>query len=350
MTNHSFPVGEKIQHTRNFLFAILLLAIPAWLTPNVAHAVVIGNHKGTRVYHFHSARDVEFGSNAIHVIHPSAMANMDKLMIRGVANAKIYFLGDIKGTVPTKSHWQVDRGVVNIVQCENLLISGLKAENLQRYEPVVGLGKNESTALNIVHSKRITIANSTLTGEGKGVVVVSSDSAATIKDTTINGYYFELQVGASNVRCENVTFNQHNKQVGDSHTAIWVSSSMRSEVDKKLYKSTNVVLQGHTFNMKSGRGIVAGNGMYDARSKITFEDVPKFNHTLKALGLVVFHKNYHGIEVVLRKPIPNLVDVVRASVSKPTVGRYVIYHTSPGQPAELAANTVDGLSSEAVKP
>ena len=328
----------------------LLAALAAITLTTPCQAVVTGNHKGVPVHHIHSADSVEFASNAIHVIHASAATKLEKLTIRNLKNAQIHFLGPIKAKVATESQWQVDRGVVNLIGCEKVVLSGLKAENLQRYQPVVGLGKNESTAVSIAHSKKITIKNAELVGDGKGVVVVSGGSSVTIKDSKVKGYYFELQVGASTVHCRNTTFDQFNEQVGDSHAAIWVSSSMRSELDNQFFENSRVTFKGCTFNMKSGRALLSGNGSYASKSKVIFHDVPKINHKLSSFGFVIFHQNYHSILVELRKQVPNLVDLVRSTSPTTDLGRFVMYHQSPGKPSDRSPIVVDGLSSESINP
>lgn len=288
---------------------------------------------------------IDFQSNATHYVHREATKGATALTIRDLHDAKIHFLGEISGSVTTKSKWQDDRGVVNIVDCRGLEITGLKITNSKKYVPGSKIGGEEATALCISRSKNIQISHSAFKGEGKSIVLIHSGSDVSLKDSDIAGYYFELQVGASSVVTENVTFHQHNPVVGDSHAAIWVSSSMRNDTTRESFEDTAVLLKGATFNLKSGRGIVSGNGSYDTRSTLAFEDTPTINHAYPAVGFAIFHRNYHSITVILKQPYPELVDLVRAKGGK-GVGRFVIYHETPGRPSEQSPIVVDGVESK----
>lgn len=292
-------------------------------------------------------QSIEFHSGATHYVHRAATRRLPQLTIRGLANAKIHFLGPIRGNVETKSSWQDDRGVVNLVDCENVEITGLHVTNRRKYEPIAILGKQESTALCVSRSRGVKIADSSFTGAGKSVVLVHSGSDVSLTRTKIKGYYFELHVGASSVKLDEVRFEQHNPQVGDSHAAIWVSSSMRDD-RKKLFKQTSVSLRKASFNLKSGRAIVSGNGSYETKSTLTFEDVPVIRHTYPAVGFTIYHGNYHSIHVELKRPVPGLVDLVQARGGR-GIGRYMIYHQPPGHPSSKSPIVVDGVSSDTIR-
>ena len=127
-------------------------------------------------------------------------------------------------------------------------------------------------------------------------------------DTTIDGYYFCVGVGASTVSFSNLTANQFNPLfTGDKHSTFWVSSSIRAS-NNELYKNTLILQDNTTINLRSGRAIVSGNGSYDAHSLVSFAGSTRVNavdYALgKALGWVNFHSNYHGFTVSMTGSYP----------------------------------------------
>ena len=190
---------------------------------------------------------IKFQSGVTHHVYRQALAQMPSLTIRDLKDATIHFHGEIQGNVTTKRSWQNDRGVVNIINCENVEITGLNVTNLRRYEPVKEIGRQESTALCVSGSKSIRISDSKFSGLGKSIVLLHSGSEVIFRSVEINGYYFELQVGASRAKLDGVVFNQFHPLGNDNHSVICVGSSMRSEETAQLHKNTSISLRESRF-------------------------------------------------------------------------------------------------------
>ncbi len=335
---------------RLFVFLVLALAsAPTVLAQDVRVLDAPRRIKTRTIREVIEASDLQFDSNTTHYVHAKATKGLNQLTIRNIHNAKIHFLGEIRGKVQTKTPWPDDRGVVNFVDCEDIEVSGLNVHNSQQYQLVpVEVGKHEATALNISRCKNLLVRDSKFSGLGKGIVVIHSKSKVRMRACEITGYYLEVQVGASDVELEDVVCHQENLLAPDSHSALYVSSYVKN-ASNRVYKGTNISLKGMTFNLKTGRGIVTGSGSLDARSTLTFEDTPRINHRYPCIGFAVLHRNYQCISVVLKEKFPGLVDLVRAKRKGDRgVGRFVIYHDSPGRPHSESPIVVDGLSSETI--
>ena len=283
------------------------------------------------------------GEPGIFYVHADAVLD-EPLNIIGRNGDEVHFLegSQVTAQVQSQGSWSDSRGVVNIVGCNDIRISGLRATNTFQYSGTTAGGDNESsTALNVSRSKDIQIDDAQLKGLGKSVVWIHGDSTVSISDATIEAYYFCVGVGASTVSFSNLTIHQFNPIfTGDKHSVFWVSSSIRSS-NNQLYKNTAITLLNTTMNLRSGRAIVSGNGSYDAHSHVFFfgtTDVLATDHVLgKALGWANFHSNYHGftIHVTGDYPLPTR-DLVQP-MDDGEFGRFIVNtYQGGGRPSALA--------------
>lgn len=300
-----------------------------------------------------NAGPLSFESDKIYYVHPGALQGVTQLTLDGLQNTEIHFLAPLKGSQMYWTTYGDDVGILNITDCQNLKVTGLDVENEYVFQPG-NVILETSVAVNVSRSTGVVFEHCDITSNGKCALVVHSGSEATIRDSVINAYYFEIMVGASDLVAERVVFNQDHT-TPDSHSAIWTGSSMRNGVTNVLYENTNVVLEDITFNMDDGRSVVSGNGSYTTRSTVTLRR-PVFADIDTAFGIVTWHENFNSITVNFDEvTIPGLVDYVSAPAG-PGFGRFVNYYTTPTtpggqpQPPAPAPIFVDGVSSETITP
>lgn len=278
----------------------------------------------------------------------------DKATFVDLDGPNINFTGAISGSVSYAELPYGDKnGVVNFVDCAHLSVSGLDATNTKVF--VVGSVATEtSCVLNVSNSTDINATNIDLTSNGKGAFMVHSDSDVTIGGTSsiIRGYYHEINLAASQLTMSNTELEQQFPGGGDSHSAIWTSSSYRRTfhgVPNVLFNSsTTGQLNSVTFDMNSGRPVLTGNGSPSLVAVVTLKD-PVFQISNSTKGLVGVHANWFSIELKLdpnNAPISGLVDYVSANTSNPLqgFGRFVNYYATPSTPLVTRTAIADGVS------
>ena len=246
-----------------------------------------------------------------------------------------------------------DYGVVNLLDCKNVTLSNLKIVNHKKYTPTsTTLRDTSSCALNTARSTNVVVIDSHLKGDGKSVVLIHDNSAVTIENSKLSGYYFEVNCGASDVIIKNCVLNQHNRAVPDSHAAINTTAGYGALNGGPAKRISNVVCNDVTFNMETGRAIVTGNtNDFDYFSVVRLKN-PVFRFKNSTYGLVGYHSSWFGVELILdprNTKIPDLKDFVSANSAKPITGfgRFVNYYDPPHHPvAGRPATFSDGLSSE----
>jgi hypothetical protein len=294
---------------------------------------------------------LSFESNKVYYVHPGALQGVTQLTLDDIHDTEIHFLAPLSGSQMYWTTYGDDVGILNITDCTGLKITGLDVTNTYVFQ-AGNVILETSCAVNVSRSE-VTFEHCTITGNGKCALIAHSDSDVVLEDSTINAYYFEIMVGASDLVARRVVLNQDHT-IPDSHSAVWTGSSMRNGVTNVLYENTNVVLEDVTFNMADGRAVVSGNGSYTTMSNVTLRR-PVFQTIDTTFGICTWHQNYNSITVVFDEvTIPGLVDYI----STPTqgFGRFVNYYTTPttpgGQPQPPAPSpiTVDGVSSESITP
>ena len=164
------------------------------------------------------AGPLAFESNKIYYVHPEAMTGVTQIRIDGVDNTEIHFVGaQLKGSRMYWTDYANDIGIFNVVDCNNLTITGLDVENTYEFDPG-NVVLESSVAVNVSRSTA-TFKHCTVTGNGKSVFMAHSGSDVTVEDSVINGYYFEFNVGASNLTARRCTLNQDHESP-DSHSAV----------------------------------------------------------------------------------------------------------------------------------
>lgn len=307
---------------------------------------------GRKVHVFQNAADrLFFEDGYIHYIHPNALKGIDKLTITGLKDAQIHMLGPLSGEQLYWTPYTDATGILNVVDCENVGFSGLDITNHQTYEPG-NITLETSNALNVSRSRDIFFQNSRFVANGKTVVSIHSGSGVTMEDCEIESYYFGLNCAASTLFGERLTLRQHNKEVPDSHSAIWVASSHRHGETNKLYENTVVTMKDTKLHMLTGRSLVSGNGSYHTKSRVRFDGLEFVGYRDPTFGICTWHENFNSITVATDYP------VVSDYVSTPREGfaRFVNYYESPGDerrpggPNQESPIIVNGVSSSQVTP
>jgi hypothetical protein len=291
---------------------------------------------------------LSFESNKVYYVHPGALKGVTQLTLNGLQNTEIHFLAPLSGSRMMWTTYGNDVGILNVVDCDALKITGLTVENTYVFKPGNPILES-SVAVNVSRSN-VTFQHCTITGNGKSPFLVHSGSLVGLEDSTINAYYFEMQVGASTVLAKRCVFNQDHI-TPDSHSAIWTSSSMRNGETNVLYENTNVTLEDITFNMADGRSVVSGNGSYSTRSNVTLVR-PIFQLIDTTFGIATWHGNYNSITVFF-DGVPTTAMVDYISTPAQGIARFVNFYatpTTPGGAGAAAPIIVDGVSSVNVTP
>jgi len=310
---------------------------------------------------FRAGRRLAFEDGYHHYIHPGALDGIGQLTIKGLQNAEIYFLGPLRGNVEFTEAYAPDSGVINFVDCQNVVVGGLVAENYRQFR-VAEKGETGAAKMRLESSNVVNVQNSTIhfkgchfKSRGKLCFMAHSGSTVELLDSVLDGYYFELFNGASSLTASRCNINQHHRGGPDSHSMLWVSSRHRNESLGRAFDNGSTVIDRCRMDMKSGRSLVSGNGSYDTRSNVTFQNSHLEPGHDKTFGICTWHKNYNSITVetdfgAQREPVDPILDYV----STPNVGfaRFVNYYypltkdeTRPGGPREQAPIVVDGVSS-----
>lgn len=290
--------------------------------------------QGDEAMFYDMLRTPSFGTRKAFHVHGDAVLDQS-LDIIDRSGDEIVFLDGVELTsqVQAVGDWGDDRGVVNIVDCDNLKITGLAATNNFTYGTSVSGDNQSSTVLNISRSTDIAIENSQLQSRGKSAVWIHGNSKVNITNATIDAYYFCIGIGASQLSCSNMTTTQLNPAVtGDSHSVFWVSSAMRSQATNQLHQNSTISLADTTMNLRTGRSIVSGNGGYESRSNLFFFGQTQVNTTDysagKAIGWAGFHPNYHGFTITLADDYP----APTRDLAQPTDdGEFARFITNPYQ-------------------
>jgi len=299
-----------------------------------------------------TAGPLSFESGKVYYIHPGALTGVSQLTLDDIHDTEIHFLAPLKGTQMYWTTYGDDVGILNITDCTGLKITGLDVEN--EYEFQVGNVILETgVAVNVSRSV-VTFEHCTITSNAKCALIAHSGSDVTIEDSTINAFYFEFMVGASDLTARRCNLNQDHT-TPDSHSAIWTGSSMRNGVTNVLYENTNVTLEQCLLDMKDGRAIVSGNGSYTTRSNVTLDGIG-FVVRDQAFGICTWHENFNSITVTVG---PNGIagydgsDDFHSAVDGPGFARFINYYTTPTTPGGAGAAApiiIDGVSSVNVTP
>ena len=289
-----------------------------------------------------------FEDGYLHYLHPEALAGIDRLTIQGLKNAEVYFLGQLVGE---QLYWRAyldNSGILNIVDCENVLVSGADVVNTKVYQ--AGNPTLESScAVNVSRSQNVVFRRSRMTSGGKVTLQVHSGSQVGLKDVVLKGYYFELLSAGSSVTGSQVTFDQQHA-IPDSHSAIWLGSSMRHGETNVLYEGNDVTLDDCTFDMKSGRSLVSGNGSYDTRSLVELSNIHFTPNRDETFGVCTWNDHFQSIEVTT-----DFAADWDDYISTPDQGqaKFVNYYSEPGAEIRPGGPTgteapivIDGVSSE----
>ncbi len=298
------------------------------------------------VHLFRSAGDsIAFEDGYIHYVHSDALVNITQMTIKGLKNAEIHFLGKLFGEHTFEDAWRDDVAILNIVDCDNVLISGADITN-QRYYAPGNIQTRSSCALNVSRST-VAFVRCRFTSSGKSTVAIHSGSDVAMRDVVISGFYFELTVGASKVVMEDLTIVQDNEVESDSHSAIWVSSSMRHGVTNKLFEETEVKINNAILDMKSGRSIVSGNGSYNTMSLVDLRSIKFGPDRDTTFGIVTLSSSYHSINVTT--DFGDAIEVDLVSTPDVGFGRFVDWYDDRTFPAAESPISVDGFSSEELR-
>jgi len=312
--------------------------------------------KLVRVFTNRSQR-LEFEDGYLHYVHPEAMVGLTGLTIRGLKNAQIHFLGKMQGEQLYEASWRPDSGLINFVDCEDLLVTNLTAVNTKQFSP--GNLTTESSCVVNVQNSRMRFERCRLDSLGKIALSVHSGSYVELDDVILAAYYFELLVGASEVVAARVQFFQDHPDP-DSHSAIWVSSSMIQAITNKVFEETKVSIADSVFDLASGRSLVSGNGSYHTRSILDFQRCKFTPNRDPHFGVCAFHENYNSIAVNtdFGDVDPLTGDPYLDFISTPTKGfaKFVSYYDPDTRPGyglytnldEPAPILVDGLNSDNV--
>lgn len=260
-----------------------------------------------------------------------ADAELTALNIVDRQGDELHFLegSAIVGHVQTPGPWTTDRGVVNITNSSDLLITGLTATNQFQYQGIsASVDVQSSTALNVSWSHDIHITNATLLGNGKSAVWIQGNSTVELVNADIECYYFCVGIAASDVHARRLSINQFNPVIpGDKHATFWISSTMRATLENVFYGNSNVIFEDTTIQKRTGEGMVAGNGGYDYRSHVVFRGTTQIESADYAYGVVdawlPIHRNYFGITLYLEDTYPTTVEV---ATEPNEFGKFLIHH------------------------
>jgi len=299
-------------------------------------------------------KPLQFEDGYTHYVHPGALQGVNQITIRGLKNAKIFFLTPLSGDVTLLAAYRDDTGVLNLIDCDNVLISNLIAENRREFSSSASnMIMESSNVVNVVKSK-VAFENCVLKSNGKLCFMAHTDSEVVIVNSTLDGYYFELFNAASKVTCENVNFEQSHPNP-DSHSALWVGSSHRRDGWNTLHENGETVIRKSKFNLESGRSIVSGNGSYHTKSTVKIEDSEILIENPTS-GLCTWHKNFNSIlmDVDDQSLLKSNLELDRDYVATPNTGfaRFVNYYqpltkdeVRPGGPNGESPIVVNGVSS-----
>lgn len=300
---------------------------------------------------------IEFEDNYIHYVHAAALEGLTRLDVRGLKNAQIHFLGKMKGNQVYEGSYRADSGVVNFVDCDDVLVGGLSVMNERVFSPG-NLITESSCAVNVQES-RMRFERCRFDSLGKICLSVHSDSYVELDDVMLVGYYFELLVGASEVVGSNLQIFQDHPDP-DSHSAIWTGSSIHQAITNKLFKNSKIRITDSVFDMASGRSMVSGNGSYDSRSEVEFERCSFTPARDATFGICTYHETFNSLTVktdfLTHDPLTGLP--IDDFISTPAEGfaRFVDYYeetTRPGRgqysnPDQPAPLLVDDINSDDV--
>lgn len=229
----------------------------------------------------------------------------ESLSFSNVDHANVYFYDHLHADVTYGEHINSDVGygsefgVVNIIGCTNLDLVCPNIANTHAYEPIVLLARQSSCALNIFKSSNINVIDPDLKGDGKSVFVAADSTGITVDGGVIEGRYFELNLGASDV---NVT-NTHLIQTfpDDSHAAINVTASYDDSNGGEAERNGIINIIDVYFEMNDGRSIVSGST--DDFSFMTTVNLVRPRIDLRGpitegtYGLAGYHDRWHGFSV-----------------------------------------------------
>ena len=267
---------------------------------------------------------------------------LPKLDIIGQNGISLNFMNGatVLGSQESEGAWSDTQGVVNIIESQNVAISGLVATNEHDYVIEGPSDRQISAALTVSRSSNIRLENTKLTGPGKSVFWVQGNSEVSVTEMEIDCYYFCVGVAASDLEVTGLVANQMNPAVlGDRHASVWVSSTMR-DPEGRFFGTSNVTFRDSTFNRKTGEGMVSGNGGHDWRSTVTFTGRTEINRSGRAAvnpdGWLPVHQNYLGITLNLEGDYPTSLGDVTDFSEPLTMARFILHSTRDSVAPETA--------------
>ncbi len=321
-----------------------------------------GVAKRVRIFSERTDR-IEFEEGYIHYIHPNALEGVTSLTVKGLKEARIHFLGKMKGEALYEGSWRPDSGLLNFVDCQDVLVTNLTAINTKQFSS--GNLTTEASCVVNVQNSRMRFERCRFDSMGKIALSVHSGSYVELDDVILAGYYFELFVGASEVVAVRLQILQDHGDP-DSHSTIWTASSHKQAITNKLFEGTKVSIADSVFDMATGRSLVSGNGSYDTRSELNFEHCSFTPNRDASFGVCAFADAYNSITVNtdFGDSDPLTGEAYLDFISTPEKGfaKFISYYdpdTRPGglnwkaeslcvDDPPLSPIVVDGLSSNSV--
>lgn len=302
---------------------------------------------------FKKGQPIVFESGYHHYIHAGALEGIDQITVSGLKNAEIYFLAPLSGFAVYEDSFRADSGVLNVVDCENIIIEGLVAENRNEFRPG-NIVIESSCVVNVMASFGVKFANCDFVSHGKTAVSVHSGSTVEIYDSLIKGHYFELFNGASSLTVTKCVITQDSPNP-DSHSMLWVSSSNREAIRNTLHENGHTIFRDNKFVFASGRSLVTGNGSYHTLSRVDFEqnELVRNAGAPEMFGVCTWNRNYQSINVLLLDSSITPKDDYIESPS-PGFAKFVNYSgesldaVRPGGPNGESPIIVAGVSSAKV--
>jgi hypothetical protein len=315
------------------------------IVSNIRSTITEKTNQTELAHVFKAGSKIRFEDGYHHYFHPGSLEGVDQLSISGLRDAELHFLAPLKGKVAYTGPYRPDSAVLNLVNCQNVVIGNLQAENLHEFD---ASGRQESSVVNIENSS-VKMMGSVLKSNGKLCLTVHSGSTVEIVNSLLSGYYFELFNAASSLTVKNSDIVQNHAEP-DSHSMLWVSSRHRNATTTDAYDDGHTIIDRCNLLLETGRSLVCGNGSYDTRSNVGFSNC-NLRNIDPTFGICPWHKNYNSISVAT-----DFEDFNLSYIKTPLVGlaKFVDYYSEdqhsnrPGGQDEAAPIIIDGISSKDV--
>ena len=267
-----------------------------------------------------------------------------------------------------------------------MLVCGLDVENTYTYQGS-NVQTQSSCALNLVNCTGVVIDGATIKSRGKSTFILQANSTATMNDSTVEGYYFVINAGASDVTVNNSTLTS-DAPFGDNHSLLWTNVTYSiTEGGPAARPNMKMTLNSCQLDLNNGKPVVSGStsdlqqsaDIHLNNATITFPDEIEDSNfglvgyspnwgsmTLTYSGGTVFTRNgYQSISSQLVPFVTSTVAQPHSNVPNKGLGKFVNYQnlnqdgeiSEPyGGPASRggllpASNLVsDGLDATAFNP